>query len=275
VERLALRVATVGALLNGGNQPYPTLAGEFVFDSVLDDIADVVAKRRKPVILVRTDEDQKTYPPDSFSPNGRICCIYIEISVLTSVTDAQGNLKLDWPQTDSTMEAMLDILEHQVWYALYGWGDWSQFYADTMGYTALRGYSSIPRYTTPERGAVRLAVRTLEFRVWLAGDCFPPPIHELDPTAPAWISPNVFQVLKYSLDHGAGQFLKYSTELARMVQRYGYTSRTRLPALQRVWLTIPNYEIEAEWKIAQFAQLETPAPALVTGNPELGSPTLN
>lgn len=274
MERLALRVATVGALLNGGIQPYPTLAGEYVFDSVLDDITDIVSKRRKPVIVVRTDEDEKVYD-SAFHAVGRNCHLYIEISVLTAVTDAAGNLRPEWPQTDSTMEAMLDILEHQVWFALYGWGDWSQFYADTMKYTSLRGYDSKPRYTTPERGTVRLAVRTLEFVVWLPGECFPRPLNELDPSVPAWISPNIYKVLKYAVDHGQGSFQKYAIELARMVQLYGYTSRPRLPALQRVWATLPDYEIEAEWKIAQLAQLEVPTPALVTGNPVLGSPTLN
>jgi hypothetical protein len=275
MERLALRVATVGALLNGGSQPYPTIANDYVFDSIIDDIADVVSKRRKPVILVRTDEDQKIYD-DAFHATSRICQLYIEISVLTTVTNAEGELRPEWPQTDSTLEAMLDILEHQVWFALYGWGDWSQFYSDTLGYTALRGYMSRPRYTSPDRGAVRLAVRTLEFNIALQGECFPKPLNELDPSAPAWIPPNLFKVMRYALDHGRGSFHdKYIMELAKMIQTYGYTSRPRLPALQRVWLTLPEYEIEAGWKIPQLAQLEVPTPALSTGTPVLGSPAIN
>lgn len=275
MERLALRIATVGTLVNGGSPPYPTLANEFVFDSILDDIADVIAKRRKPVILVRTEEDEKQYG-DGFKPLKKLTRLCIEISVLTAVTDAQGNLRPEWPQTDSTLEAQLDILEHQVWTGLYGWSDWSQFYSDTMGYTALRGYQSRPRYTTPERGAVRLAVRTLDFLVQLPGDCFPKPLNELDPSAPAWITPNLYMVLKYGLDHGVGQFRdKYIMQLASMVQYYGYTSRPRLPAFQRAWVTLPQYEVEAEWLIPQLAQLEVPTPALEMGALVLGSPSLN
>jgi hypothetical protein len=38
---------------------------------------------------------------------------------------------------------------------------------------------------------------------------------------------------------------------------------------------LPEYEIEAGWKIPQLAQLEVPTPALSTGTPVLGSPAIN
>jgi len=61
MERTALRLATVAALLNGGNEPWPTVAGEYVYDSLLDDVVDVIPARRKPVIIVRTDDDEHLF----------------------------------------------------------------------------------------------------------------------------------------------------------------------------------------------------------------------
>ena len=62
MERSALRLATVAALINGGNgPPWPTVAGAYVYDSMIDNVVDVVPSKRRPVIIIRIDDDNLVF----------------------------------------------------------------------------------------------------------------------------------------------------------------------------------------------------------------------
>jgi hypothetical protein len=145
MERTALRIATVAALLHGGKgPPWPTVAGEFVYDSLIDDVVDVVPVRRKPVIIIRTDDDQHMFKNNSFS--GRQCRLLIELGVLTAATYKTASgvelPRIDWPPTDSALEAFLDMLEWQVMNALYGPSFWGMWYQQ-LGYRSIGGIVSL------------------------------------------------------------------------------------------------------------------------------------
>ena len=265
--RTMLRLATATALLNGGGPPFPTLAGEFVYDSLIDDIVNVTPDRRKPVIVVRTDEDQVDYR--SAKENSRQCRLLIEISMVTAVT-VNGVARLDWPRTDSALEATLDLMEWQVRNALFGYSEMAQWWQSRV---AVVGYSSSPRYSPPERGSIRLAVRNLELLTLLPFDCPLPLLHEwqsqpIPPQQPPqWVG-FVAQLLACT----TGGLHSAVEEMAKIVARYGSAPVPTARPFQRVWATLPDYEVEAEWKLEQEAPLA--AAPLVTEPPVLGAPTI-
>jgi len=253
MERTALRLATVAALLNGGNEPWPTVAGEYVYDSLLDDVVDVIPARRKPVIIVRTDDDEHLFR--GYQISGRQCRLLIEIGVLTASTyklsTGQELPKVDWPPTDSALEAFLDMLEWQVLNALYGFSDWALWYKEDMKYGTVGSLVSLPRYSAPDRGAVRLAVRTLQLACALPPECIAQPRNEYDgPTLP-FLPMNYINVVGCIIMKGNGAFKKSVLELKRTIDRYGPVPTPTYPAFQRVWAELPKWNIEAEWRIEQ------------------------
>jgi hypothetical protein len=278
MERTALRLATCAALLNGGNgPPWPTVAGEFVYDSMIDDVVDVVPNRRKPVIIVRTDDDQLGY--NRYQISGRQCRLLIEFGVLTAVTTKVNNVdepKVDWPRTDSALEAFLDLLEWQIWCALKGYTVWGQWFQNRANCGTWGGYQSSPRFSAPERGAVRLAVRTIAIAVNLPPECAPRPVKEYaipeEPVLPASWSNVVCDILQF----GGGDFKKSVQELSKVIAAHGFMERPRFPPLHRVWGSLPNFGIEADWRIEQEAPVAADdlvlEPPTVVVPPTVGNP---
>ena len=270
MERTALRLATVAALLNGGNgPPWPTLANEFVYDSMQDHINDVVPHRRRPVIVVRTDDDRIGFRTNQ--PTGRECLLIVEIGVVTSVTDNLGRLLTDWPKTDAALEALLDSMEWQVWNGLRGYAPWAQWFQHYYG--PIAGYTSTPRFTAPDRGNVRLAVRSLEFILPLPMECLVQPLHQYDPLVPAALPPRLKEVIDFLLATASGDFRTAVTEMLAVIMRRAPITRARYPALHRVWVELPDLELEADWHIEQAMPLTS---AALTGAPPLlSTPNLN
>lgn len=259
MERTALRLATIAALLNGGSAPWPTIAQNRVFDSRMDDIKDLTAKQRAPVIVVRTNDDENMYSGSAWA--GRQCRLDIEMSVVTAATetvDGKEVRRLDWPQTDSAAEAMLDVLEWQAWNAIRGFNPWSAWYHSPEGanYGARVRTKSEPRFSSPDRGAVRLAVRTLGYLVPLNQECIAPPLHQLDPAAQPFLPPRLISILNYLVTNATGDFKQSVLEIARMIQRYGYVNRPRLEEFGEAIITIPQYELEgrASWSVMVAAE---------------------
>jgi hypothetical protein len=246
MELTALRLATVAALLNGGNEPYPTIAGPFVYDSLIDDVSDLLATQRRPTIIVRTDDDVTTYNRNAFA--GRTGRLLIEAGVLTAATvviGGQEKLRVDWPRTDPTLELMLDILVWQIWNALHGAGDWAVWYR-SVGFGNIQRKSSVPRFTPPQKGTVRQAVRTIDLSQTLADECLPTALNELDvtPDTPPFLPPNLTRVLNYIYEKGAGDFRTGAIELGKTLARYGSTVRPVYPPFERMWSVLGNFDFE-------------------------------
>ena len=114
LERTALRLATVMALTNGFQPPYPTMARQLVFDSRIDPVQGVNADELVPIVRVMTDDDQG----ESLSANNggppfeRRVNLVMEISLGTLGQEADGGLIL--PATEPELEAMLDLFERQI-----------------------------------------------------------------------------------------------------------------------------------------------------------------
>lgn len=177
MERTALRIATVAALLNGGATPYPTLAGPGVFDSRSDAIDDVTEDGHMPAIIVRTDEDRFT-TTNSAVTGQRAIEMRIECSILTGARDDEGALKASWAETDAELEAFLDLMEYQVIDSLYGSGPWALWWRNRF---SPGQRLSLPVWTQPSAGRTRLAVRELTLSFPRArGYCLPQPLNRLD-----------------------------------------------------------------------------------------------
>ena len=121
MNRTALRLSTTAVLTGLGHQPFPTLAGKSVYDSRQDAISDLVAQERRPVVIVRTDEDQRSQRDPrtgqpSAAPIYRAIKLRIEISLMTAIKNPDGTVVMAWPVTD----AGLELLEFQLGNALTG-----------------------------------------------------------------------------------------------------------------------------------------------------------
>jgi hypothetical protein len=283
MERTALRLATVGTLLAGGHgPPWPTLAAEFVYDSLIDDVVDVVPAKRKPVIVVRTDDDAQAFKGYTFTT--RQVRLLIEFGVLTASTvklqDGTEVPRIDWPRTDSGLEASLDMLEWQIFVALFGYSDWAEWWRGCGNFHGLQSYTSVPRFSPPERGAVRLAVRTISLLMQLPGECVPKLVKEYGPQYPSLLPPDLVTVITGLLNRSTGDFKKSIEELQRIIVRYGPLPIPTAPPLQRVWATVtqPLYEsgsdfrVEAMWPIEQEAPFQ--ATGLTAAPPSLGAPII-
>jgi hypothetical protein len=268
MQRTVLRTAAVAALLRGGTgPPWPTIAEEYVYDSVSDDINDVSPAKRRPIIIVRTDEDTQTFRNNTDS--GRQCRLLIEMSVVTAVQNKIPN----WPTTDASLEAFLDMMEWQAKYALYGAGQWPDFYKRATRFAGVFSITSVPRYSPPDRGVVRLAVRTFEIVQRLSADCLPYGVNELAADPLPMLPPDLVAIMTYIISQGGGAFRTSIIKMAQMLHEYGMLDIPKYPAFQRVWLSLPDYGTEAQSTIEQLAHMR--ATQIKTEGAQITKPQLS
>lgn len=169
ITRTLLRIATQKALTNA------TLAGDAVFDSVIDPADNRISElERRPVIAIYTDDhgsDQASGRGD-FLQDGRldlvIECI-VAGRVFIPIDDEEGEQStLSVPATDAGTEIILDLLEAQAVRALVsGNSPWAILWrdlciADVRSHMSRRGVSA--------EQASRFAVRQLTLSVDLLID---------------------------------------------------------------------------------------------------------
>lgn len=179
LNRLRLRLAAVDLLSNGGEPPYPTIAGPFVYDSRLDPIEAVSPDAMVPVIIVYTDEDTSKLLDIAAGrgANSRELTLTFEIAVGTYSKEVATEEKPAAPVfkligTDAEVEAMLDILEAQIKYVLR---DPLNTRADTLDAIVKKWetWTSTPGRMT--EGETRLSMRRISVNCCIAEEC-PPPV---------------------------------------------------------------------------------------------------
>ncbi len=178
LSRLALRLATIEALaptalVLGGEGTWPTVAGKRVFDSRQPPIEDLNPQEAGPVVCVYTDDDDaKAGQSRGGPPFLTTIDLVFELSVpLAIANDADPNtFVLADPQTDPQLEAGLDFLGAQIAFGLL-YAPAGKIWRDVCGQRVQNPRSTIHR--TSEEG-VRLARRTLTWRVEVNGDRFDP-----------------------------------------------------------------------------------------------------
>lgn len=170
-NRLLLRAATVLALTRGGVGPYPTMAGEGVFDTKLKPVTDLAQESMTPIALVYTDADKRT----NLETGGtrvnwkRNVTVIIELAIGSVKPGDVGKPNvIKYLETDPEIEAMLDLFELETEMALFA--------IDNPYALAWRGmvkcieeWESTP-YRSAEQAA-RYAVRQIAITVELKADC--------------------------------------------------------------------------------------------------------
>lgn len=118
---MALRLAAILALTNYYEAPWPTIAKGRVFDSRIDPIQGADKTDLIPTIAVYTDDDigdalsmNNGGPP--FRRNINLV-MWLTLGQIGEDTDL-GEQTIIFPQTDSQLEATLDLFEHQTRFAL-------------------------------------------------------------------------------------------------------------------------------------------------------------
>lgn len=173
LNRLALRLATVTALTNNGQEPFPTMAGRHVYDSRCDPLQLFGERDMQPAMTVFTDRDNFSALDrvDGFA-NGwrRDADISIEIAVF-GMYEEEGVPLIGKPVIDVEVEALLDLFEQQVRNVLAGPSIWAQLWREITGGVA---QLSSDRFPPDEQTGLRFAERVLQMTTGLAADCAPP-----------------------------------------------------------------------------------------------------
>jgi hypothetical protein len=191
--RTALRLATIetlrpSPLLGSSGACWPTLAEARVFDTRIDPIEDLKPEQHKAVIAVYTEAEigysgQKRGGP----PFRREVDLIFEISQIVSApSDADPNVYIAGvPWTDRELEAELDLIETQIYYALM-FAPGPTVKLGSIRATIWRALTgsmvtdprSAPHRSSEEGG--RIAMRTVTWKVQVPDDDFeqrigPPP----------------------------------------------------------------------------------------------------
>ena len=119
LARTGLRLATILALSRNFTEPYPTLAEERVFDSRIDPLQGQKGRDAVPTIIVYTDDDtgEELSSNNGGPPFRRYVNLVIEMMIGTVTAHDGGEIYELFP-ADAENEALLDVFEHQVRFAL-------------------------------------------------------------------------------------------------------------------------------------------------------------
>jgi hypothetical protein len=169
-NRLLLRAATVLALTRGGDGPFPTMAGEAVFDSKIRPVTDIAQESMTPVALVYTADEKRTNVASGGSGRAvwqRKVNLVIEIAI-----GSVSNSGVSWIETDAELEAMLDLFEAEVETALHDpTNPWALAWHRLV--RCVETWDSEPFRSSEQ--AARYAVRQIAIEVALNQDCLPTP----------------------------------------------------------------------------------------------------
>lgn len=164
IYRLVTRLATVHALNNYLEEPWPTLAGPNIFDSRIEPIEEMKFDRVFPCVVVYTDYDKNHWPKAKSAHAERLLSITLELLIVQAKTDAPSSstFRLDCPETDSEIEESLDVLEAQILEALKG----GSVASDALQYLCPGMVDCVSRRGASVEGGHRLAARqmTLEMK---------------------------------------------------------------------------------------------------------------
>jgi len=176
LSRLALRLATKEAMAplalhaapNESN--WPTLAGQYVFDSEIGPIDDLKDELARPVAVIYTGDDRGQSKSNRGGPPfEHFVDLEIQISmVMKETADNAEGYSVGFPFTSSEMEASLDAFESQVKFALFV-SEAGQLFRDLTGMVIENFDSEVLRYGEEK---LPLAARILKMRVRVADDCF-------------------------------------------------------------------------------------------------------
>lgn len=174
LQRMRLRAAFVAALIN------KTIAEGRVFDSRIGEIQEQDADQLIPFVAVYTDSDQRQQkaPGDVTPLFSRSIDVVIELAVgtwLNERDDGSGNAERVFaaPQTDAELEALLDMLEFQIWRAIFDVANSTAAGALQELVKQWAGWDSIPGRSP--KGNHKISARQLTITCHVTDDRLPAP----------------------------------------------------------------------------------------------------
>lgn len=234
LERMTLRLATVMALANGFEAPFPTMAAARVHDTRIDAVQITNEDEVLALITVNTDDDTGT----SISANNggppfeRAVTLSIDLHMGLPSQDTDEVMHL---ATESDLERRLDLFEHQIERVLtLREGTWGAAFDQIA--RRITDWSSI-RYVE-RNGNVRLAARQIQATVlvpladWTETAVVITPVSGGLPLPP----PSVPSPLGPLLDTIIDSSSPFAADAARIRSEFlaGAGGRTSVPPLQRV-----------------------------------------
>lgn len=172
LARLAMRLCALEALRPtdsiAASGPWPTLAGAHVFDSRLDPIDDLQEKERRPIVVVYSD----LHNLDRLAQAGGmlhkgVIDLAFEISVIAMERENDAYIA-GLAFTDAELEADLDLLEEQIYFALHFAPSGQLFRKIAKG--AAIDWQSQPHRTAED--GYRLAMRTIRAKFAVKEVCY-------------------------------------------------------------------------------------------------------
>ena len=166
----ALEALRPSALL-AANGPWPTIAGKYVSDSRIDPIDDLGAEEKRPLVGVYTGDSSlaKIAQAGPRFYKGEVDLIF-EVSVVASY-NADGEVIVDYADTDAAVETSLGVLEEQIYHALH-FGPSGALFRQMVKLPFDEWHSTIKSRSGEED--IRLARRTLRARICVKESCYDP-----------------------------------------------------------------------------------------------------
>lgn len=166
MNRLLGRIAAVCALNNFGTAPFPTMAGEHIYDSKIEPIEDSKDDLVYPMCAVYTDYDKDHWNYGGGTTKNRLTTVTIELTVVQfqrqkpprgAPPGAPPIYQPMYPITDSELETSLDIFETQVFRALAA----GNVASDVFSYLFPSYETAVSRRGASWEGGQRLAARQI------------------------------------------------------------------------------------------------------------------
>jgi hypothetical protein len=254
LTRTALRLATVLALNNNYKSPFPTIAADRVHDSRNVPPSLINDDEFKPEIAVYTTDDDGDDPISKRPPfRNRTIDLIIELSVVKWSYEEQGSEKVlvqDLPTTDPELEAWLDVMEHQVKFALANpiskWA--SQF---GLIVKKINSWKS-GRWADEEKTAVPLAYRIIKVNVSIPDDCAPKTAIVDDEPVVISVMPTFVQSLIDAIDADAngGEPDSYVSKIADVLRYAGTPASVTMRPLKGVTLAAEQPDGVNPWVVS-------------------------
>ncbi len=157
-NRYIARIAAVQAISNFGVAPWPTIAGNRVFDSKIEPVEETQADQLVPVCVVYTDYDKNGWRLGQAQFGDRMLTFTFELLVVQRQPgEGEEPDVLLYPETDSELESALDIFESQLGEALMA----DNVAANAFRYFTIRPIEVISRRGATVEGGRRLAARQI------------------------------------------------------------------------------------------------------------------
>lgn len=170
VRLTALEALRPSALL-AANGPWPTIAGKYVSDSRIDPMDDVSGDEKRPLIAVYTENSalEKIAQAGPRFYKGDVDLVF-EVSVVASF-HVDGEVIVDFADTDAAVEATLGVMEEQIYHALH-FGPSGALFRQMVKLPFFEWRSTVKSRSGEDD--IRIARRTVRGRICVKETCYDP-----------------------------------------------------------------------------------------------------